>query len=115
MPDVSVLDVLLHGQPVGTMTLVPGDRTLFAFNHSYINDAARPTLSLSFKDAVGGLITDIPATRTRVPPFFANLLPEGTMREYLAERAGVNPNREFFLLCSMPITRPTVSIRRDRA
>jgi serine/threonine-protein kinase HipA len=98
MPDVSVLNVLLHGQPIGTMTLVPGDRTLFAFNQSYIDDAARPTLSLSFKDAVGGLITDIPPTRVRVPPFFANLLPEGTMREYLAERAGVNPQREFFLL-----------------
>jgi serine/threonine-protein kinase HipA len=98
MPDVSVLNVLLHGQPIGTMTLVPGDRTLFAFNQSYIDDAARPTLSLSFKDAVGGLITDIPPTRVRVPPFFANLLPEGTMREYLAELAGVNPQREFFLL-----------------
>jgi serine/threonine-protein kinase HipA len=47
---------------------------------------------------MGGLITDIPPTRVRVPTFFANLLPEGMMREYLAERAGVNPQREFFLL-----------------
>jgi serine/threonine-protein kinase HipA len=31
-------------------------------------------------------------------PFFSNLLPEGRMRTYLAERAGVNPEREFFLL-----------------
>jgi serine/threonine-protein kinase HipA len=31
-------------------------------------------------------------------PFFSNLLPEGHMRDYLAERAGVSPVREFFLL-----------------
>ena len=98
MPDVSVLDVLLHGRSVGTLTFVPGERTIFAFDEAYIGDPARPTLSLSFKDSLGALITDIPATRTRVPPFFANLLPEGPMRDYLAERAGVNPKREFFLL-----------------
>jgi serine/threonine-protein kinase HipA len=33
-----------------------------------------------------------------VPPFFSNLLPEGHLREYLAKRADVNPEREFFLL-----------------
>ena len=31
-------------------------------------------------------------------PFFSNLLPEERLRDYLAERAGVNPEREFFLL-----------------
>jgi serine/threonine-protein kinase HipA len=98
MPDVTVLEVLLYGEPVGTLTRVPSDRTLFAFNQGYIDNPARPTLSLSFKDALGGLITDLAPTQTRVPPFFANLLPEGGMRDYLAERAGVNPKREFFLL-----------------
>jgi serine/threonine-protein kinase HipA len=98
MPDVSVLQVLLYGEPIGTLTLVPGDRTIFAFNQAYIDNPARPTLSLSFKDTLGNLITDIPPTQTRVSPFFANMLPEGTMREYLAQRAGVNPKREFFLL-----------------
>jgi serine/threonine-protein kinase HipA len=98
MPDVTVLEVLLYGEPVGTLTLVPSDRTLFAFNQGYIDNAARPTLSLSFKDALGGLIKDLPPTQTRVPPFFANMLPEGSMRDYLAARAGVNPKREFFLL-----------------
>jgi serine/threonine-protein kinase HipA len=33
-----------------------------------------------------------------LPAFFANLLPEGHLREYLAMQAGVNPGREFFLL-----------------
>lgn len=99
MADLSVLDVLLHGDQIGTLTLLPGDKTLFAFTESYIADSNRPTLSLSFKEATtGGLITDVPPTTTKVPHFFSNLLPEGTMRDYLAERAGVKSVREFFLL-----------------
>jgi serine/threonine-protein kinase HipA len=98
MPDVSVLEVLLYGEVIGTLTLVQGDRTLFAFNQGYIDNTARPTFSLSFKDALGGLLTDFKPVQTRVPPFFANMLPEGSLRDYLAQRAGVNPKREFFLL-----------------
>lgn len=98
MADVSVLDVLLYGKPIGTLTHVAGDRTLFAFNEAYIEDVRRPLLSLGFKDAHGELITDFRPTQTKVMPFFSNLLPEGHMRDYLAERAGVNPVREFFLL-----------------
>ncbi len=98
MPDVSVLDVHLYGHAIATLTHVQGDRTIFAFNQDYIEDTQRPTLSLSFKDQFGGLITDFGSTRRVVPPFFSNLLPEGPLRRYLAERAGVNAEREFFLL-----------------
>lgn len=96
--DVTVLEVLLYGQPIGTLTRLSGDRTLFAFNEDYIADENRPTLSLGFKDDLGRLMTDFNPVQTRVMPFFSNLLPEGRMRTYLAERAGVNPEREFFLL-----------------
>lgn len=98
MSDVSVLDVLLHGRAIGTLTHVQGDRTLFTFNQDYVDDPYRPTLSLSFKDQFGGLITDHAPTQTVVAPFFANLLPEGPLRAYLARQAGVSPKREFFLL-----------------
>lgn len=98
MADVSVLDVLLYDEPIGVLTRVGGDRTLFAFNDSYIEDQARPVLGLGFKDTFGELITEFRSVQTRVMPYFANLLPEGHMRTYLAERAGVNPAREFFLL-----------------
>jgi len=98
MPDVSFLEVMLHGKPIGTLTLVQGLRTLFAFNEDYVEDAARPTLSLSFKDQFGGLITEQHPVQRVVPPFFSNLLPEGPLRDYLAKRAGVNAGREFFLL-----------------
>jgi len=98
MADVTVLDVRLYGTSIGTMTRVGGDRTIFAFNDDYIDDNGRPVLGLAFKDVLGQLITDVKPTRVRVPPFFSNLLPEGPLRDYLAERAGVHPSREFFLL-----------------
>jgi serine/threonine-protein kinase HipA len=95
---VSTLEVLLYGEQIGTLTRLAGDRTLFAFNEAYIANPTRPTLSLSFKDDLGGLITDHRPVQTRLMPFFSNLLPEGHLRRYLAERAGVNSEREFFLL-----------------
>lgn len=98
MADVTVLEVRLYGTPIGTLTRVGGDRTIFAFNDAYIDDDDRPVLGLAFKDALGQLITDVKPTRVRVPPFFSNLLPEGPLRDYLAERAGVHPSHEFFLL-----------------
>jgi serine/threonine-protein kinase HipA len=98
MPDVSVLEVRLYGVKIGTLTLIPGDQSVFAFDKPYIDDPDRPTLSLSFKDRFGQLLTNIKPVHVRVPPFFANLLPEGPLRAYLAERAGANEKREFFLL-----------------
>jgi serine/threonine-protein kinase HipA len=101
MANVSTLEVLLYGEPIGTLTSVPGDRSLFAFNEHYINDANRPVLGLSFKDAHQQLITTFRPYGPKVMPFFSNLLPEGPMRDYLAERAEVNPEREFFLLWAL--------------
>ncbi|CUB03577.1 type II toxin-antitoxin system HipA family toxin [Marinomonas fungiae] len=95
---VSTLNVLLYGEPIATITNVGNDRALFAFMDSYINDESRPVLGLGFKDVLGGLLTNFKPTQTKLTPFFSNLLPEETMRHYLAERAGVNPAREFFLL-----------------
>jgi serine/threonine-protein kinase HipA len=98
MAKVSVLEVLLYGEPIGTLTRVEGDRSLFAFNEDHIADRNRPVLGLGFKDKFGELLTEFRPYQKRVMPFFSNLLPEERLREYLAERAGVNPEREFFLL-----------------
>ena len=112
MAEVHVLDVLLYDEPIGTLTRVGGDRTLFAFSDDYIKDTSRPVLGLSFKDRLGELITDFRPIRTRVMPFFSNLLPEGYMRTYLAERADVNPQREFFLLWVLGMDLPgAITIR----
>ena len=101
MASVSVLEVLLYGEPIGTLTRIEGDRTLFAFNDDYIADRNRSVLGLGFKNRYGELLTEFRPYRTRVMPFFSNLLPEERLREYLAGRAGVNPEREFFLLWAL--------------
>ncbi len=98
MASVSVLEVLLYGEPIGTLTRVDGDRSLFAFNEAYIADENRSVLGLGFKDKFGELLTEFRPYQSQVMPFFSNLLPEERLRAYLAERAGVNPEREFFLL-----------------
>ncbi len=98
MADVSVLEVLLYDEPIGTITRIAGDRSIFAFNESYIANENRPTLGLRFKDEAGELLTEFRPYQTRLMPFFSNLLPEERLRTYLADRAGVNPEREFFLL-----------------
>src|SRR5437016_93653 len=95
---LKALSVRLHGKQIGVITRLAGDRQLFAFEQDYIDDPQRPTLSLSFKGSTGGLVTNVRPVPRRVPPFFSNLLPEGHLREYLAKRADVNPEREFFLL-----------------
>lgn len=97
MADVASLNVLLKGHHIGTITRLPDDRSLFVFDNAYIEDEERPTLSLSFKDTLGALIATSKPRQTRLPPFFSNLLPEGALREYLAAKAGVKPEREFFL------------------
>ena len=98
-PAVSVLEVLLNDDLVGTLTHVPDERTIWAFDPAYADDRERPTLSLSFKDASGGgLVTRDRPSHVTLPPFFSNLLPEGPLRGYLAARGPVNPEREFFLL-----------------
>ena len=42
MADVSTLDVRLHGEPIGSLTNVGGDRTVLAFTDDYIDDRDRP-------------------------------------------------------------------------
>ena len=98
MSKVTVLDVRLYGELVATLTNLQDGRTILAFNDAYIKGEKRPTLSLSLKDPFGVLITKFRPYNTVVPPFFSNLLPEGPLRKYLADRADVKPSREFFLL-----------------
>lgn len=99
--DSALLQVFLHDQLIGTLLNLPGDKNLFSFSQEYIDDPLRNTLSLSFLDETSHLLTNIKTVRTRLPPFFSNLLPEGAMRDYLASHAKVSPEREFYLLAAL--------------
>jgi serine/threonine-protein kinase HipA len=95
---VNALGVHLHGRRIGIINRLAGDTQIFAFEQDYIDDPNRPTLSLSYKSRTGGLVTMARRVSRRLPPFFSNLLPEGRLRDYLAQKAGVKREREFSLM-----------------
>ncbi len=101
MTDAAALDILLHDQRIGTIARLNGDRSIFTFDEGYLADEARSTLSLGFKDEYGAILNQPRAYQTRIEPFFSNLLPEGTLRDYLARRAGVKSMREYALLAQL--------------
>ena len=70
-------------------------------------------MSLSFYDDEHNLITVPEQVQTKVPPFFSNLLPEGRLREYVAELAAIKPAREFFLLWLLGADLPGAVIVED--
>ena len=91
------LSVRLHGVEVGVVARSDDGRIVFDLNDEYVQNPNRFTLSQSF------LLDDGIKRRERasaglVPPFLSNLLPEGALRTYLAEAAGVSEKREFELL-----------------
>lgn len=96
---VRTLDVGLGQTPVGTLTHLGNEALIFTFDRAYVEAGSdRPTLGLGFKAADGSLVEQTRPTRVRLPPFFSNLLPEAHLREYLAARGGIHPDREFFLI-----------------
>jgi serine/threonine-protein kinase HipA len=91
------LEVLLKGSRVGVLRLTntspSADRIEFALDNAYLNQVVRPVLGQTFEDDPG------PQTSTmRAPPWFSNLLPEGPLRQLIANQRNVSPEREFFLL-----------------
>lgn len=96
-----LLEILISGRLAGTLRLIGDDKSLFLFDASYVDDPGSPVLSLSFKSAGGGLLTEFRPTRMKVHPFFSNLLPEGHLRDYLSTRLGINREREFYLLAAL--------------
>lgn len=98
-PTVWTLDVRLGDTLVGALTRLGNEGVIFTFDPSYADAGEnRPVLSLGFKAADGSLVETARPTRVRLPPFFSNLLPEAHLRQYLAARGGVHPDREFFLI-----------------
>ena len=76
-----------------------GGGTRFEFAPAYLEDENRSVLSLGMLDAKGD---PRPHMRgypgPRIDPFFANMLPEGALRRYLAHSNGIKPHDDFQLL-----------------
>jgi len=94
MEATNTLQVLLHDEAVGTLTLNRNDGCEFRLRESYKHAYPRPVLGQQFLDD----LEQVHRSRVGVPPWFSNLLPEGPLRELVAKQAGVFPGRQFFLL-----------------
>ncbi len=93
------LHVSLGDEIVGTLTRLPGSQVFFGFDDAYISNPNRPVLSQFYLSAVGELRPEErPSRNGRLPHWFCNLLPEGPLRTYLANRGQVRPGAEFDLL-----------------
>lgn len=92
-----VLDVHLGDVHVGTLTLLADERIEFVISEEYRQRYPRPVLGQSFEDDLTRRYT----SRIRLPHFFSNLLPEGPLRELIAEREHVSRQREFFLIARL--------------
>ena len=84
----TVSTVRLHGERVGALAEFPDAQVLFTFDDGYVEDEARATLSLSCLSESGGLYAPAPRPQRELPPFFANLLPEGALRAHMAAALG---------------------------
>lgn len=92
-----VLDVRLGNLHVGTLTRLADERIEFSISEEYRQRYPRPVLGQTFEDD----LTRRHVSRMRLPHFFSNLLPEGPLRELIAEREQVSRQREFFLIARL--------------
>lgn len=91
------LEVFLHGEPVGHLSELPGGGSEFRVTHGYQTSHPRPVLGQSFEDS------DLERPfrnrkRQSLPDFFANLVPEGRLRDILEDAANLTPGDDLALL-----------------
>jgi serine/threonine-protein kinase HipA len=96
-----ILGVFLNETFVGDLTQLLDGTTFLAFDPDYVIDRNRPTLSLSYKNILNNVASSTKRPSAGLPPFFANLLPEGPLRKYLAKKAGVKETQEYRLLAAL--------------
>lgn len=92
----AIYSVWLRDQHVG-MLHQKGDYTRLTFDVAYSEDPDRPVLGLYFEES----LLSPQASALRLPPWFSNLLPEGRIRNWVAEDRGVSADREMELLAHM--------------
>jgi serine/threonine-protein kinase HipA len=88
------LIVKLNDTAVGDLRHRSGDSWEFRFRTEYIDLHHRPVLSQFFEDD----LLHVHRSNLSLPPFFSNLLPEGPLRELVAQQREVNEQREALLL-----------------
>ncbi len=90
------LEVLLHDQLVGTLSETPDGGTEFRFLGAYRDLVPRPVLGQKFEDDLDKVYRS--RKRQRLPDFFANLIPEGRLRDLIEKTADLETGDDLALL-----------------
>ncbi|WP_417535590.1 type II toxin-antitoxin system HipA family toxin [Methylophaga sp.] len=99
--EVNVLQLSIHGVLVGYLAGFKSGRNVLSIADSFKNDPERPTFSLithpSFPKAAE-IMAEPWARNQRLHPVLSNLLPEGSLRELIAQGLKVHVDNEFHIL-----------------
>ena len=101
---VEMLRLELHGRHLGYLAGYQNGRNIVVFDEAWRFDASRPTLSLSLHPdfpRAEALMQKPWIRQQRLHPWFSNLLPEGALRDWLAQRLKVHPDNEYPLLACL--------------
>ncbi|MCK5689468.1 HipA N-terminal domain-containing protein [Myxococcota bacterium] len=98
---VNVLKLTLHDRLVGYLAGFQNGKNILSFAGEFKSDTSRPTLSLithpSFPHA-DKLMAKPWTSSQRLHPTLSNLLPEGSLRELIAQGLKVHVDNEFHIL-----------------
>lgn len=101
MDGLDFLHITLHGQTVGYLVSLSQGQNRLYFNPDYQNDAGRATFSLTTHPQFPNhakLLNHEWVRWQRLHPILSNLLPEGVLRQSLAQSLKIHIDHEFLLL-----------------
>lgn len=90
------LEVLLHDRPVGILAETPGGIVELRLLGDYRELVPRPVLGQKFEDDLERVHRS--RRRSGVPDFFANVIPEGRLRDVIVTSAGLDADDDLALL-----------------
>lgn len=97
---VNVIQLTLHGELVGYLAGYLNGRNVLIFADEFSSNAHRSTFSLITHPAfphANKLLSEPWARNQRLPPTLSNLLPEGSLRELVAQGLKVHVDNEFHI------------------
>lgn len=96
---IEALELYLHGQRIGILAHYSGGQNILSFDPEYRSLSAdqRPTFTLTQRTN-SHYLDGRPTHSQRLPPVLSNLLPEGALREWLANTLKTHIDNEFPLL-----------------
>lgn len=99
--EISVLKLSLHERLVGYLAGFQSGRNVLSVAEKFKSDAGRPTFSLITHPAFPHsekIMSEPWARNQRLHPTLSNLLPEGSLRELIAQGLKVHVDNEFHIL-----------------